>query len=883
MNSINRFYGLAGRKIHIDELLQLKTEAIEEGNFEVVERINKFIANNPNATKFHIVSVDKICPISETEILFLEEINDQEQIGLGRPVSSNEIYDLVNNLMLNTIKEVGFLPWQKEWVGNGENAAMNYVTGKPYTGINYYLLNFDTSEIVDGKRIINISERRSPYFLTFKQIEQLGGKLKKGAKGVEVVYYNFIFNYRDNEHKFSTTDGNALEKFVKENKITEAQIETNLSKIPMLKYYKVFSFDDCIGIPAKKVNERKIEPIEIAEKIILGYPKKPRYQFGTDKAFYSPGIDIVSMPKIKAFKNEAFYYTTFFHEIVHSTGHDSRLGRDLTGRFGNEKYAFEELIAELGAVYLSSEAGILFQTRNNSAKYLRGWNARLVKKMEDDNRFFMRAAAEAQKAANFILGDKKHLEVIVVENKNVKKQQKVKILSNPNITKETSDQAKNAVIKLREKQQKKQDLENINPKPFANKPKSVSLQTAIKDVLSLKKYNKVSALLASIIYKKFNDNDFVLESDLFSNYELGILKKDSPFHINFDDEIELLGLGQDFIKAVNGRLESLRNQKNNYALFDGLNARKSRKKTKSKLNAPVIVQEISHDTPVVVPVITIDSNKTEPVLIQNEFPSLAVPVNQQKEVHNPSFEEPKNEVRTLPKKYKTAADRIYEKENSNVEIFELNGDLGVFLGQIERKPVHSLAITLDTEEGGGKTHTIYQWANIFYESGYSPVIWSLEEHASSSLSTSKAENYFGKNITNIPILSEETEDSKEETFEKFMDSINDFDVIFIDSWNKLVEINNTIKFDQDIRKKFHGKIFIVIVQRTADGKMRGGSSFGFDGDIILKGEVDRSDFRNNFIYNHKNRYNEYVPMADLKYSPYHQRLLPLETNQMIEI
>jgi len=309
-----------------------------------------------------------------------------------------------------------------------------------------------------------------------------------------------------------------------------------------------------------------------------------------------------------------------------------------------------------------------------------------------------------------------------------------------------------------------------------------------------------------------------------------------------------------------------------------------KKKTQSKLGS--IVQTIEHT-----PMQEIHHNPVVQIIPNNQTIGVTpkpTPINENIENNedekfkNPPFEQkPVVEKSRLNNKYKTAYDRINDNMNKNVELFRLNGDLAVFLGKIEKKPVHSLAITLDTEEGGGKTHTIYQWANSFYEAGYNPLIWSLEEHASSSLSITKAEKYFGKNIANIPILSEEAEDTKEETYKKFIESIKDFDVIFIDSWNKLVEINAAIKFDQDVRKKFHGKIFVVIVQRTADGKMRGGSSVGFDGDIILKGVVDRNDFRNNYIYNHKNRYNDFMPISELRYSPYYQGLLETEEEQVI--
>lgn len=565
-NAVIRFNGLAGTSVTRTQLLDIFEQANDEQSYEVVNRIDSLLQKMPEAQLFHVQNVKPIATItnSELECLCLET-HQETQMGLGRAVSPNEIYDLVTDIMINTIKEVGHLPWQKEWTGNGEFGAMNYVTGKPYTGINYVLLNFD-SQLVNGKRVIVNKENKSPYYLTFNQIEQLGAKLKKGSKGTEVVYYNFILNYKDDTHSFTTTDGNKFEEFVKINNISPEQVESKLSRFPILKYYKVFSADDCEGLKPKTPKQKQINPIEIAQKIIDGYPNKPGYVFGTDRAFYTPSKDVVSMPNIPAFSSEATYYSTFFHEIVHSTGHKKRLSRDMSGSFGNAAYAFEELIAELGAVYLSSEAGILFHTRNNSAKYLRGWNSRLVKKMNDDNRFFMKAAAEAQKAANYILGDKEHLYTIPTVEANGKKVVKK---TTKKVVKPATKPTK-PIISNSQKKTKK-ELEEINPKAFAVKPKSVSVQTAINDILTLNKFKgKVKPLVANLLYKLFKD-DYRKTIVSPSEYEVGVLKKDGHFHSSYyGEDLVLTSEGEDFIKAVNGRLESLKNQKTNYALFDGL-------------------------------------------------------------------------------------------------------------------------------------------------------------------------------------------------------------------------------------------------------------------------------------------------------------------------
>jgi hypothetical protein len=207
-----------------------------------------------------------------------------------------------------------------------------------------------------------------------------------------------------------------------------------------------------------------------------------------------------------------------------------------------------------------------------------------------------------------------------------------------------------------------------------------------------------------------------------------------------------------------------------------------------------------------------------------------------------------------------------------------NQHLATLLGNIEIKPKQSLVITLDSKAGGGKTHTCYQMAQAFAESGYKPILWSLEEHEESNLAEEKKQKYFNSNTKQIiSVESEDTGKSDEENYNKIVESIKYFDVILIDSLTKVIELNKKFKLDKDFRKAFDGKLFILIVQRTSDGKMRGGSSTGFDGDIILKVEVDEDgDFRKNFIYNDKNRYNDYAPLSDLKYSPYSQELVRKE-------
>ncbi|WP_299106013.1 hypothetical protein [uncultured Tenacibaculum sp.] len=233
--------------------------------------------------------------------------------------------------------------------------------------------------------------------------------------------------------------------------------------------------------------------------------------------------------------------------------------------------------------------------------------------------------------------------------------------------------------------------------------------------------------------------------------------------------------------------------------------------------------------------------------------------------------------------FKTSFQLLNQEQTEPTEYFKiLNEDLALFLGKPEIKKKGSLVITLDSEEGGGKTHTAYQFANSFAEAGYKGVIFSFEEGADNSLSKEKQKKYFTEQTQHlISVVEDSNELTNAENYQMITDNIDYFDFIVIDSWAKILELNSKAKIDKDFRKKYNGKLFLIINQRVSGGAMRGGTNVAFDGDIILKGEVDREDFSNNFIYNHKNRYNDYHPLKELKYSPFYQKLLP--TKQEVDI
>ena len=186
-----------------------------------------------------------------------------------------------------------------------------------------------------------------------------------------------------------------------------------VEKKSYLKYYLVFNIASVDGIDFNipKVEEKtEQEKIFSCEEILQGMPKKPTVTFGNSGAYYSPTFDIVNMPEMQTFTSEQAYYSVFFHELVHSTGHTSRLNRKEiteTMRFGSQTYSKEELTAEIGASFLCAEAGILMNTFYNSVAYIQSW----LKVLKDDKKFIIEAAAKAQKASDFIL-DKSFIEEV---------------------------------------------------------------------------------------------------------------------------------------------------------------------------------------------------------------------------------------------------------------------------------------------------------------------------------------------------------------------------------------------------------------------------------------------------------------------------------------
>lgn len=281
-----------------------------------------------------------------------------------------DVYQKVTDRILEMMSQ-GIIPWNKPWHG-GLDGAISYTTGKPYSLLNQLLLG------------------REGEYLTFKQVEAAKGKVKKGAKSQMVVFFKQI----------------AYKEYEKNDK---GEMEEVTKTVPVLRYYNVFHIEDCEGIQSKLPEKPvcTLSPIESAEKIVNTYYEREACTLHiqkSDRAFYAPALDSVTVPLLEQFDSEAEYYSTLFHETTHSTGHKSRLNRQeiQEGFFGNDPYAKEELVAELGAAFLCHTAGIdCEKATKNSAAYIQSWS----KRFKEDKRLIVSAASRAEKAVRFILGE----------------------------------------------------------------------------------------------------------------------------------------------------------------------------------------------------------------------------------------------------------------------------------------------------------------------------------------------------------------------------------------------------------------------------------------------------------------------------------------------
>ena len=272
-------------------------------------------------------------------------------------------YKVITDRIIGLLK-AGAVPWHKPWKGGGP--VKNLVSQKAYRGINQFLLG--------------CSDYASPFWLTFNQAKKLGGSIGKGEKSTPVVFWKLL------EKK----DAETGEK----------------KEIPVLRYYRVFNLEQASGIQGPEPedqDQQEFTPIEQCELVLHNMPNPPRIQHKRQAAWYRPDEDLVNIPKPESFETPASYYAVIFHELSHASGAKHRLNRPtLTDMcpFGSTNYSKEELVAEMSAAFLCGATGIENTTIDNSAAYIKGW----LKKLRKDEKLVIHAAAQAQKASDYILG-----------------------------------------------------------------------------------------------------------------------------------------------------------------------------------------------------------------------------------------------------------------------------------------------------------------------------------------------------------------------------------------------------------------------------------------------------------------------------------------------
>ena len=279
-----------------------------------------------------------------------------------------DVYQLVTDQICSLLQQ-GIIPWQKPW--NESGAPMNLLSKRQYRGINLWLL-------------VSLNYEQN-LFLTWEQIKSVGGSVKQGEHGHIVVFWKPV--QKKGEQKQGDTQ----------------------KAVPMLRYYRVFNIAQCRDIPEHlipKVDTTvEIDPIAECEAILNAMPDMPAISFNGKQAYYNIERDEIVMPKMKNFKTSPGYYSTLYHELVHSTGAAKRLNRkSLTDMvsFGTESYTMEELIAEMGSAYICRFSGILPNSIKNTVAYLDNW----LGVFKNDKRFLITASGQAQKAVDFILGRK---------------------------------------------------------------------------------------------------------------------------------------------------------------------------------------------------------------------------------------------------------------------------------------------------------------------------------------------------------------------------------------------------------------------------------------------------------------------------------------------
>ncbi len=281
-------------------------------------------------------------------------------------MSQNEsLYQVVTDQILQKLKE-GTVPWRKPWAGGG--LPTNLITQKPYGGLNAFFLD--------------LSGHSTNYWATRKQIESIGGSnIKTGENPTNIVFSKMC------------------------EKPEQGKFQIGKQESPwflFVKYFEVFNLDQTEGLEDLGYPSQDFNPISKCEEIVKHYANKPSIQNKRDQAYYQPSTDKIKVPHPESFDPQQEYYSTLFHELVHSTGHPSRLNRKSISDiqpFGSHQYSKEELVAEIGCSFLCAISGIETKVLDNSVAYIADW----FEVLKENKGMFIQATMQAQKSVNYII------------------------------------------------------------------------------------------------------------------------------------------------------------------------------------------------------------------------------------------------------------------------------------------------------------------------------------------------------------------------------------------------------------------------------------------------------------------------------------------------
>jgi len=283
-----------------------------------------------------------------------------------------DVYARVTDRIIQDL-EAGTRPWAKPWSADHTTSRIGRplrFNGTPYRGVNVLLLWGDAID----------KGFSSSTWMTYKQAQELGGQVRKGERGSLVVFADLLTSTEDNGK------GEEVER-----------------RIPFLKGYTVFNIEQIDSLPAQygQVPSPGLAPGALHQAAEDLFAKTgATFRHGGDQACYSPAADVIRLPPAATFRDPESFAATKAHELIHWTGHGSRCAREFGKRFGDRAYAFEELVAELGAAFLCADLGITSEVREDHSAYLAHWLAVL----KEDKRAIFTAAAHAQRAADFLQG-----------------------------------------------------------------------------------------------------------------------------------------------------------------------------------------------------------------------------------------------------------------------------------------------------------------------------------------------------------------------------------------------------------------------------------------------------------------------------------------------